>query len=335
MHPRFHTPTPSSGLRRDPAPASTPLETIQNLVVFGRLVEAGSFTAAAVIVGLSKSVVSQRITDLERALGVTLLVRSTRKLVLTPEGADVYERCREWMVQADRTLEAASSLSGRICGVLRLSVPSGFGSVHFSRVVPEFVAKHPEVHVEMTTAEASPSANVGAWDLAVRFATRLDDSNLFARRIGVDRRLVCVAPSYVERRGRPETPEDLASHELVQLTSDRDHEAWTFQLGDVRCVVPVRGGVRTDDVLLARSMALQGVGVAMLPESVVRADIDAGRLSTTLDEFEVAPNGVYVIHSYGSSTPPRVRAFITHIVDFVQRHGYDDEAGSGVVFGPF
>lgn len=279
--------------------------------VFTRVVEQGGFSAAARASNLTPSAVSKLVARLERRLGVRLLVRTTRKLQLTPEGAAFYERCARILDEiATAEQEAAAGAAPR--GRLQVNASVHFAMVHLLPLVPAFLAVHPQMSIEVTVTDRVVDLLEERADVAIRVGP-MRDSRLVARKIAKGGAMVVASPAYLERAGTPRTPEDLARHNMLGFTFTRIVEGWPFLDGKGGIVsVPPRGNAQVSDGEAMHTLALASLGLARLAEFQVRADVAAGRLVPVLEHLN--PGDAIDVHAVyvGGSGPlsARIRAFV-------------------------
>lgn len=284
------------------------LDDVVSMAVFARVVQAGSFTGAATMLGLSKSVVSTRISELETRLGVRLLHRTTRRLSLTPDGAHLHERCLRLVAAADEAREALDSALREPDGVVRMSVPVGMGLWHLPKLVRDLHELHPRLVLDISLSDHHVDLVADGFDLAVRVAEKLEPSTLVARRIGRERVIVCASPEYLARHGEPRVPEDLVHHNCLRISSVT--RTWTFRSGRHTHKITISGSFITDNIVMLRQATLDGVGLSRLPMSVASADIDAKRLRQVLPDYTMGETSVFIVHPYGKQMPTKVRAVI-------------------------
>lgn len=287
---------------------STMLDDVVSMAVFARVVQAGSFTGAATSLGLSKSVVSTRISELEARLGVRLLHRTTRRLSLTPDGARLHEQCVRLIAAADDAREVLDSAFREPDGIVRLSVPVGMGLWHLPNFVRELHERHPRLVLDISLSDHHVDIVAEGFDLAVRVAERLDPSTLVARRIGRERMIVCASPVYLGKHGAPQTPEDLPKHNCLRIGSLS--RTWTFRSGRHTHKISISGSLITDNIVMLRQATIDGLGLSRLPMSVASADIEAGRLEPVLQNYTMGEASVFIVHPYGKHMPTKVRAVI-------------------------
>lgn len=284
------------------------VEHLTGLAIFASVAAAKSFSAAARQLGLSKSAVSKHISRLERALGARLLHRTTRKLSLTEAGAALVDRAARILAE----LEAAELDVGRVLeaprGILRVSAPMSFGQRHIAPMIPELLAKYPELRVELALSDRFVELIDERFDCAVRIA-RLPDSSLVARRLAPARRVVCGTPAYFARHGVPRRPAELLQHNCLEYTYLAATGGWPFAPPGGRLrAVPVRGNFATNNGEALRAAALAGLGVALIPTFIAGDDLRDGRLQAVLTEFETWQASIYLVHPPSRPVPAKVRA---------------------------
>jgi DNA-binding transcriptional LysR family regulator len=288
-------------------PVSEPLfDDLLGLACFARVVEHRSFTQAATALGVSKSVVSARVSRLEARVGERLLIRTTRKLTVTDAGLGVYAHCARMLQEAGAATRGASD-AGR--GTLRLNVPVSFAQLYLAAPLARFLAAHPDTTVDVVLSDRLVDLVEERVDVALRI-TRLRDSSLVARKLATTSLHVCAAPAYLKRRGTPERPEDLIHHDCLRYTHLRTEDEWRFYGAEGRIRVPVSGSLATGNGTMLREAAAQGIGLAMLPRFMVDEDLRSGRLVTVLDDFAPRPLGIYAVHASGRTPAPRLRALL-------------------------
>ncbi|OHV88972.1 LysR family transcriptional regulator [Mesorhizobium sp. ORS 3428] len=287
--------------------------------VFVRVVEAGSFSAAARRLRMTPSAVSKLIARLEARLGARLISRSTRRLQLTPEGAAFHDNGVRILADLDAAeREAAAGAAPR--GRLRVNSYVPFGQHRLIPLLPRFLERYPEISVEAVLTDSVIDLMEERADVAIR-AGPLRESRLVARKLGETRMAVVAAPSYLEARGTPRTPADLSRHNLLAFGFARHIDGWPFATAaGAPIVVPVAGNATVSDGEAMRLTALSGAGIARLARWHVEPDIVAGRLVPLLEEFnpgdEEPTHAVYV--GQGKHLPARVRAFLDFLAETVR-----------------
>lgn len=292
------------------------MDRVSDVMLFLRVFDAGSISAAARSLDLSVSLASQRLKRLERELGVPLFHRSTRQLLPTPEGLLLAEQGRPLVEDLEALTGSLREAARGVSGVLRLTTSSTFGRQYISPLLPEFLALHPQLKLSVDLTDELQDIVAGGFDLAVRIGA-LQDSSLVARPIATNRRVLCAAPAYLARRGRPAHPRELAEHDCLLLTSrDARQDSWRLRDGHGReQVVRVSGPVEANQGELLRDAALAGLGIAMHSIWHIVDDLRAGRLEVVLPKYAPPPTKIHAVMPRRRLVPPRVRVF----VDFLAR----------------
>jgi DNA-binding transcriptional LysR family regulator len=287
--------------------------------VFVRVVEAGSFSAAARSLRMTPSAVSKLIARLEMRLGARLISRSTRKLQLTPEGTAFYDNGMRILADMDAAeREAAAGAAPR--GRLRVNSYVPFGQHRLMALLPRFLERYPEISVEAVLTDNVIDLLEERADVAIR-AGPLRESRLVARKLGEGRMVVVAAPSYLEARGTPRTLSDLGRHNMLAFGFVRHIDGWPFiDAAGASVIVPIGGNLTLTDGEAMRRTAIAGAGIARLALWHVEPDITAGRLVPLLEEFnpgDLEPtHAVYV--GQGKHLPARVRAFLDFLAETVR-----------------
>ena len=284
-------------------------------LVLVRVVQAGSFRAAAQALGMPKTTVSRKVSELEAQLGVRLLQRTTRRLSLTDAGLAFAEEAEAAIARLEAAQEAVAELQREPRGRLRVTTAVPIGELLLAPVLAEFLQAFPAVDVLLQLTDRPVDLVAERFDVAIR-AGELPDTSLIARRIGSSTYRVVASPDYLSRHGTPQRPADLSSHACLRFTRSglEVRPSWVFGAGARRMEVPVGGRLVSDDFVVLRTAAEQGLGIARLPGLLVHDAIQAGRLLALLDDQAPPPNPLHLLHPGGGRLPARTRAFI----DFVQ-----------------
>jgi DNA-binding transcriptional LysR family regulator len=288
------------------------VDLLDKMGTYVRVIEAGSFSAAAKQLRLSAAAVSRQIAVLEGELRVPLLLRTTRRMTITAAGQRYYERCLRILRDVDEA--QAVGRGGGLDGLLRVSAPVTFG---LATVVPHMhalVAKHPSLRVDLRLDDRIIDLVLEGVDVAIRVGSVLPETTeIVAHRLFEFRRVLVAAPSYLKRRGVPRTPEALAKHDTLSHAVDGSGEVTSLTNGDraVRVRVNVRFSSNAGHAL--RELAVAGAGVALLPAWFVAAEVDAGSLRVVLPGWQSEPVGVHALHRTMHRGEARVRAFIDHM----------------------
>lgn len=302
------------------------MDSLTDIAVFVHVVDAGSFTAAADKLGLSKSVVSKYITRLEDRLGARLLNRTTRKLSLTEVGRAFYQRSRRGLQEIDEAEAEVSRLQGRPRGTLRLNAPMSFGILHIAPALPDFLSQYPEVSVDMNLDDRKVDVIEEGFDVSVRISD-LPDSSLVARRLGPCCHAVVAAPAYLERYGTPRTAEDLRNHNVLTYRYQESAQDWHFLSPDKKPVsVAVKGSIQMNNSLAIREALLGGIGITRTPTFVVGRDIQEGRLLPLLVDYKTLEISIYLVYPQRRHLSPKVRAFVEFMAGRISDRPYWDRS---------
>ena len=285
------------------------------MTAFVRTVETGGFSAAARQLGLTPSALSKLVTRLEDRLGARLLQRTTRRLQMTAEGEAFYARALPILKAMDEAEAEVTEAGTSPRGLLRLHCGSTFGTHQLAPAIPRFQARHPSVSLDLTISDERLDMMQEGVDLAIRIGP-LEESTLVARRICNLERVICVAPSYLERHGRPRTPDDLQRHNCLWITSLPALRRWPFDTDEGIRVVHVDGNVVTNNAETVLQLAVAGVGITRLSDVVVAEAIRAGALVPILaDWHHVEPVPLFATYPSGRNLSPKVRAMVDFLVE--------------------
>ncbi len=294
------------------------------LEAFVRVAETQSFSEAARRLRSSKSAISRNVAALEAELGARLFNRTTRALNLTEAGRAYFERVSRILADLDDADRALGQLQARPRGRLQVSAPMSFGFLHLAPALPEFLARFPEVDVEISLNDRFVDLVDDGFDLALRIGA-LPDSSLMARRIAPIRRTVCASPDYFRRRGTPQAPDDLKAHECLRNSNVARTQEWRFVDPDGKPrLVPVSGRVSANNGDALRIVALAGFGVAMLPTFIVGTDLRDGGLAPALDRFVPQDLAMSAVYPHSRHLSPKVRAFVDFLIERFGKRPYWD-----------
>ncbi|SFS19840.1 DNA-binding transcriptional regulator, LysR family [Dyella sp. OK004] len=285
---------------------------LNRLAVFTALVRAGSFTAAAEQLGMTKAMVSQHVARLEQELGVTLLVRSTRRMSLTEAGATFHADCVRILADAEAAIERVGEGHDMPRGTLRLTTSLDYGIAVVAPKLASFMRLYPAVQVDLVLSDHISDVIAERFDLAIRGGW-LRDSTLRATRLGGFRQLLVASPAYLAEQGTPRRPEDLAAHRSIAMSALPAPLRWTFTAqGGTRRTVRMRQTAQANSAAAVRCLVLAGAGVAVLPDYLVEEDIRAGHLVALLAQYRLPEGGIHAVYP-GRKAPAKVRAFIDHL----------------------
>lgn len=282
---------------------------LNDVAIFARVVEAGSFTGAARLLGLPKTSVSRRVAELERQVGVRLLHRTTRSLRPTDAGRLYYEQSSA----ALRTIEAANEQLAEAraepSGTIRVSAPVGFAGFFLGQTVFEFLESYPKASVELLLTDDKLNLVEAGIDVAFRTGS-LTDSTLVARKLGASHKVLCASPDYLAKRGTPEQPADLRLHDCIIAGRSIAGAQWVLEGPDGPQTVAVSGRIAANTMEIATAAVLKGLGIAQLPASAAAPAIAEGRLQRVLPDYAMAVGGVYALYPSSRHLSPAVKAFV-------------------------
>lgn len=291
-----------------------------DIQVFSAVVEQASFAGAAKTLGLTRSAVCRRIDRFEKRLGVRLLDRTTRRVDLTDAGGVLYERSLRILGEIADAEIAVSQYGGEPQGVLRITTPIMIGLHKVIPLLPEFSARHPQIKCQLNLSDDAIDPALTEHDVALRWGAP-SPSSIIITRVGGSRMLICAAPSYLERFGTPQTPDDLLKHNCLMMTRvGLTHNEWTFRRPDggthalrVTGNFVVNGGHGNYQAMMA------GLGIARVADFRARPDIETGRLVEVLKEYvSIETTPIFAAYKGARLVPPKVRAFVTFMQQNLQ-----------------
>ena len=299
------------------------MQDLERMVVFAKVVEAKSFSEAARRLGQSKSMVSKAVTQLEKSVGARLLNRTTRAMSVTEAGAVFYEHCARIVEELEQAKLAVGQFHSETRGLLRISASVAFGTLHIAPALPEFLARYPEVRIDMAITDRIVDLADENFDVAVRISKE-PAPNLVARKLAVVKRRICATPEYFERHGVPQKPEDLTRHNCLTYTHFNPQDAWRLRGPGGDISVPISGNLRLNDDEALSAAVLGGLGVALLPTFIVGRDLQARRLQAVLSDYVPSERHIHVVYLPTRHVPAKVRAFIDFLRERLSPQPYWD-----------
>ena len=275
---------------------------------FRKVLEQGSFSAAARQLGLSKAAVSKQVSELESFLGATLIHRTTRRLHPTDAGQAYFENIVAVLDDLETADAAVRHLQSEPSGTLRISVPTAFGCV--SAMLAELVRRHPKLTVAAEATDRLVDLVEEGFDAAIRISPALPDSTLIARRIRRNPVMTDTAPSYLKAHGTPQKPEDLAKHNCFIYTIVARPFEWVLKTPGGQRAVKIKGTIQTNHGNLLLEPLRAGLGIARLPEFLISADLESGRLVPILTKFPFDPLSLFAVYPPSRHSSPKIRALV-------------------------
>src|SRR5688572_12130751 len=299
------------------------MEDLEAMAIFARVVEAKSFSGAARRLAIDKSAVSKAVTRLERSLGVRLLHRTTRAMSVTEAGADVYAHAARIVEEHEQARIAVGRFHSEPRGLLRISASVAFGTLHIAPALPEFLARHPEVRIDMAIGDRIVDLAEEGFDVAVRISQE-PAPNLVARRLAAVNRKIVATPEYFEKRGVPETPADLGRHNCLTYTHFNPHDTWRLRGPEGDITVPISGNLRLNDDEALSAAVLGGLGVALLPTFLIGRELHEGKLRAVLSDYVPSERHIHAVYLPNRHLPAKVRAFIDFLLERFSPRPYWD-----------
>ena len=286
------------------------MDRFKELTTFVEVAQRGSLSAAAREEGITPAMVGRRIDQLEERLAVKLFKRSTRKVTLTPEGVTFYDDCHRLLDELRSAEDALSVGAKSASGRLIVTTPTSFGRRHIAPHLAAFIAEHPNLHITLHLSERMVDLKNERFDLAIRIAD-MKSADLIAARLARNHRVVCGAPAYFKRAGKPHALAELVKHNcLVTSTEDGVADAWHFQDKGKAVGVKVAGNLQCNDGEVLTRWAIAGEGLAWRSAWEVSEEVKRGRLITVLDEFAFPGNNIYAVYPERRLLPAKVKFFI-------------------------
>lgn len=293
------------------------MDRLAAMEAFVLVVDTGSFSAAARRLNVGQPAVSKLVAQLEERLGVKLLVRTTRGLTATEAGLNYYERARRSIEEADEAESAARGAGSGLTGRLRICGAVTFARIHLMPRLPEFLARHPELEMEVVLDDRNIDLVQEGIDVALRMG-QLSDSSLTARRIASGRHVVVGTPAYFERTGKPTAPGDLAAHQAVIYDQEAGGQDWTFQRDDAEIAVILKGRLRVSAAEGVRAAVLANAGIAVASEWMFSPEIADRTVQMVLQDWELPRIDLWAVFPAGRTATTKARTF-TQFVQEVMR----------------
>lgn len=289
---------------------------LNQVLIFAKVVEQGSFIGAARVLALPKTTISRKVQELEERLGTRLLQRTTRRVSLTEAGAIYYEYCN----RISQEMEDADHAVGRVQeaprGTLRVSATFSFGMSALVPIVPDFMARYPDIHLQLELRNDAVDLVAEGFDLSIRIGP-LADSSYAVRNLGESRMCLYASPAYLETRGMPGAPEDLGRHPTLTLSRLSRHGRFLWPLSDGHDIreIYLTPHLVANDPAVIKFAALAGLGVALLPAILVRQESDSGQLLPVLPEWEAPKTEFCAVYASRRGLSPKVRVFIDYLAE--------------------
>ena len=288
---------------------------LNDILIFLAIVDAGSFVAGGQAMGLTRSAAGKAVARLEDRLGVRLLNRTTRTLNLTDEGRIFYDRGLQIVGAIEDAEASVAQQGGKPKGLLRLTVPDAFGRLVVLPLLKQYLADWPGIQVEVSFSDRVADLFEEGFDLAVRIGVTSSDNRLVSRVVAKYRALLCAAPSYLDEHGEPNSIDHLSRHDCLYFSSRAQKQSWRLRdANGVWTKVHGQSRLRLDSGEAIRDAALAGLGIGLLPEFLIAADLEAGQLRHVLPGVETDEVKIITVYPTKRFLEPRVRHFIDLMV---------------------
>jgi Transcriptional regulator len=291
------------------------MERLKRMSVFAKVVELGSFTAAARQLEMSVSSISQTVSKLEDELQVKLLNRSTRSIGLTEAGKIYYQGCRRMLHEAQDVHEQLYAFNNTPIGTLRVGCSSTMAQNVLARITADMLKEHPALSVNLVTGIPAPDLIADGLDLVIRVGA-LQDSGLFSRRLGSMPMVLCAAKSYLQQAGTPEKPADLASHSWLEYSIRPHNEFELIAPEGITTRLMPQGRFVTNDPMTINRWLTAGSGIAFVPLMWVIDEINSGILEILLPRYQSDPRPVYAVYTEKDKLPLKVQVCINYLTDY-------------------
>lgn len=286
------------------------------MVIFTRVIECGSLSAAALATGHSNSHISKSLNKLETRLGVRLLNRTTRSISLTPEGQIYYEQCQQLVNDANDAVSLLTQRHINPTGILKISCPTSFAENYLKDVISEFMSNFPDVSLVLDLNDHHVDLIQGGFDLVIRATDKLAESSLVCRKIYSCKGYTVASHQYLERNGHPTSPEQLSDHACICYSNLKQPTKWRYQHVEGKVSdVEVSAKLLCNSASMELAMVLAGHGISRLPEFTMDEALKDNKLEILLNDYITPTIDVYAIYPSRKHLSPKVRCFIDLLVD--------------------
>ncbi len=286
---------------------------IDHLRLFVRIAQTHNISQAGQELGLSPAVASSHINKLEAGLGVRLIHRTTRKVSLTEEGIAFFPHAEDVIASVEAAQASVGAGKSTPSGTLRVSAPASFGRMHVLPALTDFMARYPEIKVDLKLSDTIVDLVEGGFDIAIR-NSRLKDSSLIAKKLANDNRILCASPSYIKKYGLPNAPAALNQHHCITLIGLED---WCFDTPQGPVNIKTKGQFRTDNGEAVRDASVNGIGITIGSKWSVYQHLKSGELVHIMPEFPlISETAIWAVYPSSRLLAPKVRAFIDYFSDY-------------------
>jgi DNA-binding transcriptional LysR family regulator len=301
------------------------MDKFADIEAFTAVVEAGSFSAAGERLGIAKSVVSRRISQLESRLGSRLLHRTTRRLALTDTGKNFYQRAVQILADLDDAEQSVTEETTELRGSLKLAAPLSFGLMHLSDAITDFLNEHPAIELNLDLNDRNINLVEEGFDMAIRIG-ELQDSSLVAKRLGTARNITCASRAYLERQGKPDSPDQLLQHIGLQYSNISYKQQWCYETSEGKSIhAQPQIRIRANNGEALAAAAIAGLGITTGPTFILGRHIKDGRLVVILNAYQRPSVGIYAVYPPGRLTPRRIQILSDFLAARFGDHPYWDD----------
>ncbi|WP_390959691.1 LysR substrate-binding domain-containing protein [Pseudomonas moorei] len=289
-----------------------PVDKLNAMAIFVRVVERGSFSAVAREMQTSQPTISKVLRALETELGGKLIARSTRQLSLTDEGLRYYNECRQILAAVDAAEHSFQSGRETIAGHLRIGSSVSFGRLQIAPRLPAFLARYPDIQIDLQLNDQNQDLVSEGLDVTFRIGP-LNDSGLIARHIGTTHRVTVAAPAYLAQQGQPQTPQQLSEHNCLLFNLLNSQNLWAYDRDGQRHEVRIKGNAQSNNSEAIREMVLGGLGIALSPVWLFSEDLKAGRVTAILQNYTAQSLPIHAVSPANRRQSARVKAFVDYM----------------------
>lgn len=287
-----------------------------NLALFVRVVQDGSFSAAARFLGVMPSSISRQVSQLESDLGTRLFHRTTRRQHLTEAGEIYFQHAQRIVADLDAARLAVSQLADTPSGSLNVAIEPDFANTHLAPILADFLSQYPEIQIQFLMNSKLIDLIDSGVDIAIRIG-ELDDSSLFVRKIGNYQSLICASPGYLKQHGTPAHPDELLTHSCLSFNIQPKKIYWGFELEGEKKNIEITGKIKANNLIFLKKAALSDLGIINLPLWMVQDEIKQKRLVPLLEDFTMSDSNtpIHAVFAHNRHLAPKVRAFIDFLVE--------------------
>lgn len=280
------------------------MDRLLSMEVFAATVDLGSFTAAANAFKITPAMVSKHITALEKRLGSSLLIRTTRRQHLTEIGKKYYENCKQILEQIVSAEAGAEAMGSKPQGLLRVNASIWFGSLTLAPIICDYLKQYPEVNVRLSLTDRYVDIVEEGVDVAIRIG-ELADSSLIARKLSLFEVAICASPEYLVKAGVPKTPRDLPRHQCLGFTNWQRQGGWKLMQRQMGSETRQSPRFEADNAQALLAAAVRGIGIIMMPRELVRPDIEAGRLTELMKKYVPPARPIHAVYPRARQSLPK------------------------------